>query len=99
MGRYQDRLWYSPLVPIWVAMPDLPAVGIIGQINSAQGVIVCGISLELYTIKSCSGIFLSLSISRLLYLWYATLKDNYHSMALTASGHRMVEVEEEGTNT
>ena len=40
--------------------------------------------------KFCSGIFLSLSISSMLYLWYASLKEKFHSVVLTAYGHSMV---------
>ena len=31
MGSVQDILRYSPLVPIWISLMDIPAVGIIGQ--------------------------------------------------------------------
>ena len=38
----------------------------------------------------CSGVFLSSSISRLLYLWHTYLNNKYHIMVLRFSGHNMV---------
>ena len=31
MGTVQDILWSYPLFPIWVALPDLPGVRLVGQ--------------------------------------------------------------------
>ena len=40
MGVVQDRLWSSPLVPIWVSMSSLPKVGLLGR---RLGILRCGI--------------------------------------------------------
>ena len=46
--------------------------------------------MEVHTRKFCSVLFLSLSISRLLNLWNAGLKEKGHNMLLKASGRILV---------
>ena len=35
MGSAQDILWFFPLVPIWLALPDFPTVRLLGQIRGS----------------------------------------------------------------
>ena len=51
MGSFQYRLWSSPLVPIWIALPGLPAVGLIGKRQVSPMCVSLLEKLELNTIN------------------------------------------------
>ena len=89
-GVVQDRHSFLPLVPIWVSLPDLPAVGIIGQRQAAPSVIVCRNLCNSTSENFYSVVFLSSSIFSMFYLWHVNLKYRVNSMLLKNSGHSMV---------
>ena len=82
-GGVPGRLQSWPLVPTW-------EYWLAHKYWAAPGVVVCWKFWNSTLGNFCSRILTFSSISRLLYLWQAALKEKVRSMVLTASEHNLV---------